>query len=194
GGRLAMDGVEEREPVHAFHAQVRDDEIGRRDRHGGERRLAGLRGRDRVARGAEAHRDEVEQILVVVDEEDLLGGLLFHRYYLALVCMRSSRSRISRSIAFSASSCFLSVSSRRAAARTMRWRSATSAAICAFILSIIGRQSVTGTCAAGSCSVPPADTGCLAGSVAAQPATSAVTATRGAFRRPPAAPRAAAAA
>ena len=70
-GRLAMDGVDQRKAVDALHAQVGDDELRPVHLQAGERRLARFDGRHGVARGAQAHRDQLQQALVVVDEQDV---------------------------------------------------------------------------------------------------------------------------
>ena len=66
-----MDVVEERQAVHALHAQVGDHHQGTRHGEARQRGLAGFDRGDGVAGGREAHRDQLQQVLVVVDQQDL---------------------------------------------------------------------------------------------------------------------------
>ena len=110
-GRVAVDGVEQRHAVHALHAQVGDHHLRARHRQGRQRRLARLHRGHRVARGRKPHRDQLQQVLVVVDQQDR-SAFACHQAHFGLRRSFSSRSRMPRSIARSASSCCLSASSR----------------------------------------------------------------------------------
>ena len=64
-----MDGIEQRHPVHALHAQVGHHHLRARHRERRERGLARLHRRHGVARRRQPHRDQLQQVLVVVDQQ-----------------------------------------------------------------------------------------------------------------------------
>ena len=66
-----MHGLKEPHAVHALHPEIGHDHLRTRDRQRRERRLPRLHRRHRIARRRQPHRNQLQQVLVVVDEENL---------------------------------------------------------------------------------------------------------------------------
>jgi hypothetical protein len=72
-GMLAMDRLEQLQPVDARHSEVRDDDARPGDGQRGERALAAVRRADTVACRYQSQADELEKIGIVVDQQDVAG-------------------------------------------------------------------------------------------------------------------------
>jgi hypothetical protein len=69
-GRLAPDGIEEREPVHSMHAQVADDQVRALRREARESRFPGFGGAHCVSGRSQPQRYQLQQILVIVHQQE----------------------------------------------------------------------------------------------------------------------------
>ena len=80
-GPLALDLLEQRDAVHALHAQVADHEVGPEPRQRGERLRGALDRFDVVALRAQANAQEAQQPRVVVDEQNSATRQLLYRSF-----------------------------------------------------------------------------------------------------------------